>query len=156
MYDFYTTPRPANERTAPKSHAEGFNFDDEQPFAAQIPQDKPHTAQQHEKSALQTKTPPSEQAQPQEEQPDSPANIEIDNKYHIDTDKDISTDSGALRAPTPAADAACAPTGKVIEFHIPNPLTPERRKPIEKPKPFAFMDDDLFNRTDPETGEYVF
>ena len=148
VYDFYTTPRPANERTQhykdKAADDEALNFDDDC-FAEK--QDVP---------AARNELPPREHDFPQSGKTLPPCNREIDNRYGIDNGEIDHTDSGTLRVPPPAADAAGASRGKVVEIRIPNPLLPERRKPIEKPKPFAFMDDDFINRTDPATGEYVF
>lgn len=163
VYDFYTTPRPANERTQHhKNYAADneLNFDDPTRETALSPlYPDPYfdfSAEREDDTAAQNELPHYEQALPQNDQTMPPDNREIDNKYSTDNDETNDTDSGTLCVPPPAADAACASRGKVIEVRIPNPLPPERRKPKEKPKPFAFPDDDIFNRTDPETGEYIF
>ena len=122
VFDFYTTPRPANERTQPDNHESMIFFDDDppggQPSATAsaavdiLPFDPlegyPVFARQTPSFVQQTATPPSEQPCSHDEPACSPSDIEIDNRYDIDNTETDITDNGTLRVPASAAEAASA------------------------------------------------
>ena len=99
VYDFYTTPRPANERTQhykDKAADDELNFDDDC-FAEK--QDDP---------AARNELPPRDNPLPQNGKTLPPCNREIDNKYGTDNGEINNTDSGTLRVPAPADKSAAA------------------------------------------------
>ena len=147
-YDFYTVARPIDERTDPDNHQSMIRFED----------DSDSEQFGSNESAIQTFDPFTEQSDPDCELSNSDRDIVIYNKYTADNQIDnLTYNAGETPAPpASAADAASATIGKVVEIHIPDPTPSDRRKPKEKPKRFSFLDDDLFNSIDPETGEYIF
>lgn len=95
-YDFYTSPRPANERTQhynDKTDDDVLNFDDD------------YYAEKQDAVVTQNSFPLGEHVIPQNDRVFSQNNREIDNKYGIDNVID-NTDSGTLRVPSHAAEAA--------------------------------------------------
>lgn len=91
-YDFYTTPRAAEERTHPDKHVkEMILFED----------DSPSEQPQSSESAQQKENPPCEPPQPLSGSVCSHSNIEINNKY-TNNQTDVETNS--------ASAAACAAT----------------------------------------------
>lgn len=105
-YDFYTTPRSADERTHPDKHVkEMILFED----------DSPSEQEQSNKSAQQKENPPCEQPQPLSGSICSQGNIEINNKY-TNTLTEKETDRGVV-----AADAAPPPSIAEKVITIPSP-----------------------------------
>lgn len=105
-YDFYTTPRAAEERTHPDKHAkEMILFED----------DSPSEQPQSSESAQQKENPPCEQPQPLSGSVCSHSNKEINNKY-TNNQTDIGTDTGVA-----AADAAPPPSIAERVITIPPP-----------------------------------
>ena len=89
VYDFYTSPRPANERTHPDKHAsEKIVFDD----------DTPSEQAQSSESARQKENPQGESINPQTERFCSHSDIEINNKYRDKQQKITETNSGGVSA----------------------------------------------------------
>ena len=80
VFDFYTTPRPADERTHPDKHKEGINFE-ENPACESVVSNE---------SATENSSPPDEIKNPSTVQVCSHGDIVIDNIYGTDnsTDKD--------------------------------------------------------------------
>ena len=106
MYDFYTAPRPENERTHPDKHAkEMIVFED----------DTPSRQEQSSESAEQKESPSCEPPQPLSGLICSQRNIEIDNKY-TNNQTDIETDTGVA-----AANAAPPPSIAERVITIPPP-----------------------------------
>ena len=106
MYDFYTAPRPENERTHPDKHVkEMIVFED----------DSPSGQPQSSESAQQKENPPCEQPQPPSDSICSQGNIEINNKY-INTLTESETNRGVV-----AADAAPPPSIAEKVITIPQP-----------------------------------
>lgn len=96
VYDFYTSPRPANERTHPDNHAsEKIVFDDDT-LSERI---------QSSESARQKENPQGESMNPQAEQFCSHTDIEIYNKYRDRQQEitEINSASGSAYAEPPAA-----------------------------------------------------
>ena len=90
MYDFYTTPRDADERTHPDNHSDSISFV-EFPFAKQ----------EKNESAVRSETSFDDQSLSFDDWFSSPSNREIDNRY-IDNNRIVGTphtpaspDSGA-------------------------------------------------------------
>ena len=105
-YDFYTTPRAAEERTHPDKLAkEMILFED----------DSPSEQPQSSESAQQKENPPCEQPQPLSGSVCSHSNKEIDNKY-TNNQTDMETDTGVA-----AADAAPPPSIAERVITIPPP-----------------------------------
>lgn len=105
-YDFYTTPRAAEERTHPDKHAkEMILFED----------DSPSEQPQSSESAQQKENPPCEPPQPLSGSVCSHSNKEINNKY-TNNQTDIGTDTGVA-----AADAAPPPSIAERVITIPPP-----------------------------------
>ena len=79
-YDFYTTARPADERTHPDKHQEGIDFEKNPPCESTVSCE----------SAAQNQNPADENVNPSTAQDCSHGNIVIDNIYGTDnsTDKD--------------------------------------------------------------------
>ena len=105
-YDFYTTPRAAEERTHPDKHVkEMILFED----------DSPSEQPQSSESAQQKENPPCEPPQPLSGSVCSHSNKEINNKY-TNNQTDIGTDTGVA-----AADAAPPPSIAERVITIPPP-----------------------------------
>ena len=102
VYDFYTTPRPANERTQhyKDKNDDELNFDDD------------FSAKQQDDAAARDEMPPREHDLSQNGKTLPLCNREIDNRYGTDNGEIDITDSGTLRVPPPAADAAGASKAK--------------------------------------------
>lgn len=91
-FDFYTSPRPAEERTHPDEHSDGINF------KKAVPSNE-NPSSPCEENFLQNEPPV-----PQNEGNFPPADIEIDNIYgQIETDKQIR--GGTQGVPPPRAEA---------------------------------------------------
>ena len=105
-YDFYTTPRSAEERTHPDKHVkEMILFED----------DSPSEQPQSSESAQQKENPLCEQSQPLSGSVCSHSNKEIDNKY-TNNQTDMETNTGVA-----AADAAPPPSIAERVITIPPP-----------------------------------
>ena len=101
VYDFYTTPRPTNERTQhykDKADDDELNFDDD------------YFAEKQDDPAARNELPPRDNPLPQNGKTLPPYNREIDNKYETDNGEIDNTDSGTLRVPAPADKSAAALT----------------------------------------------
>ena len=89
VYDFYTSPRPANERTHPDKHAsEKIEFED----------DTPGEQAQGSESAQQKENPQRKNANPQAEPFCSHSDIEINNKYGDKQQEITGTNRGGVSA----------------------------------------------------------
>lgn len=77
-YDFYTTARPADERTHPDKHQEGIDFEKNPPCESTVSCE----------SAAQNKNSPDENVNPSTAQDCSHGNIVIDNIYGTDNSTD--------------------------------------------------------------------
>ena len=109
-YDFYTSPRPKDERTHPDKHVkEMILFED----------DSPSGQAQSSESAQQKENPPCEPPQPLSGSVCSQSNKEIDNKY-TNNQTDTETNTGVA-----AADAAPPPS--IAERVI--TISPPKSKP---------------------------
>lgn len=105
-YDFYTSPRPKNERTHPDKHVkEMILFED----------DSPSEQPQSSESAQQKENPLCEQPQPLSGSVCSHGNKEIDNKY-TNNQTNMETNTGVA-----AADAAPPPSIAERVITIPPP-----------------------------------
>lgn len=105
-YDFYTTPRAAEERTHPDKHAkEMILFED----------DSPSEQAQSSESAQQKENPPCEPPQPLSGSVCSHSNKEINNKY-TNNQTDMETNTGVA-----AANAAPPPSIAERVITIPPP-----------------------------------
>jgi len=78
VFDFYTTARPADERTHPDKHQEGINFESNPACESTVSCE----------SATQTSCPPEEPSNPSTVQVCSHGNIVIDNIYGTDNPTD--------------------------------------------------------------------
>lgn len=132
VFDFYTSPRPENERTHPDNHKNVIDFETVNSSC--------ESAAINE-SAQETENPACEQESSPCSLICSGSNIETNNKW-----KDTPTDNGinnAGKPRTPAsldAAASVSPSKeKVITIKVPKPPV----KPA-KPKPWSFLDDDEF------------
>lgn len=105
-YDFYTTPRAAEERTHPDKHVKEMILFEE---------DSPSEQVQSSESAQQKENPPCEPPQPLSGSVCSHSNKEIDNKY-TNNQTDMETDTGVA-----AADAAPPPSIAERVITIPPP-----------------------------------
>ncbi len=116
VYDFYTTPRPANERTQHyKDKADDeLNFDDPPDETSSAPQQpdpfSDFSAEKQDDPAARNGMPSRDNLLPQNGKTLPPCNREIDNKYGIDNGETDNTDSGTLRVPAPADKSAAALT----------------------------------------------
>ncbi len=132
VFDFYTSPRPVNERTHPDHHKNAIDFETASPSTESASINK---------SAQETTNPACEQGGSPCSASCSGSNIETNNKWD-DTPTDNGTNNaGKPRTPaSPDADTSVSPpTERVINIKIPKPPV----KPA-KPKPWSFMDDDGF------------
>lgn len=132
VFDFYTSPRPKNERTHPDKHKNAIVFESANPS---------------DESASTNQT-VQETANPSCEQGGSPcspvcsdSNIETNNRYTNNKTDNGTNLAGTPRTPaSPDADASVSPSKeRVIRIKTPKPPV----KPV-KPKPWSFMDDDEF------------
>lgn len=157
VFDFYTSPRPENERTDSDHHENFISFEESsdeqndvsQPADILSPTLEPATrtaadltesASQTAYIAQQTQNPPNEQNDLHSKENCSPCDIEIYNKYSPDNeDKDSKDNAGETPAPpAPAAEAALATIGEATDSTLPDPI-------------YNFED-----CIDPVTGDYIF
>lgn len=132
VFDFYTSPRPVNERTHPDHHKNAIDFETGNPSTESVVINA---------SAQQTENPACEQGG----SPCSPicshSNIEINNKWEDTPTDNRTNNAGKPRTPaSPDADASVSPSKeRIVHIKVPQPPV----KPA-KPRPWAFMDDDEF------------
>ena len=130
VYDFYTSPRPANERTHPDKHKNAIDFESLNPSTESVVSNA---------AAQQTQNPACEQDDSLCSPICSPSNIEINNKWEDTPTDNWTNNAGKPRTPaSPDAAASVSPsTERVVYINVPKPPV----KPA-KPRPWAFMDED--------------
>ena len=165
VYDFYTSPRPEDERTDPDHHEAFISFEDS-PDAQESTSQRPSATQDNSTHAPQIapQSPSTRGDVPMSQgdtaissgvQNPSPYNREINNRYNtniINNEKNNITDN-AGETPAPpadAADAAPATIGKAVEIVIP----PPKSKYIEKLEKDREFFDSIHSCIDPITGEF--
>ena len=132
VFDFYTSPRPVNERTHPDRHKNAIDFESGSPSAESVVINA---------SAQQTENPACEQGGSPCYPICSPSNIETNNKWEDTPTDNRTNNAGKPRTPaSPDADASVSPSKeRIVHIKVPQPPV----KPA-KPRPWAFMDDDEF------------
>ena len=132
VFDFYTSPRPANERTHPDHHKNAIDFESGNPSTESVVINA---------SAQQTENPACEQGGSPCSPICSPSNIETNNKWEDTPTDNRTNNAGKPRTPaSPDADASVSPSKeRIVHIKVPQPPV----KPA-KPRPWAFMDDDEF------------
>lgn len=132
VFDFYTSPRPANERTHPDKHKNVINFESANSSTESIAINE---------SAKETENPACEQGSSSCSPICSGSNIETNNRYTNNRTNNGTNLAGKPRTPaSPDAAASVSPSKeKVITIKVPKPPV----KPA-KPKPWSFLDDDEF------------
>lgn len=130
VYDFYTTPRPADQRSHPDNHVDGIFFedDDRETETVSPPNEVIPSPRGQAESATRKETPPDELPLSSRDPFSSPSIKEIDNRY-IENNRDAETDKIDAGTPrTPDSHGADAPYSPPIERVIVIP------PPVRKPK----------------------
>ena len=111
VYDFYTSPRPADKRTHPDKHCDSISFEDV--GSSSSPDEAPISAGESSENASRSATSSNEATASPCESVSSPSNIQIENR-EIEKDREDAIeniDAGTPRAPAaPDADASVWPS----------------------------------------------
>lgn len=138
VYDFYSSPRPANERTHPDKHCNSISFKETDNDSS--PDEAPISDGEVVENASRSATPPNEATSSSRDPVPSPCNIQIENR-EIENDREgtiENIDAGTPRAPvSPDADASASPPRAKVERSKVTTQPPKRRL-------FAFLDEDEF------------
>ena len=138
VYDFYTLPRPANERTHPDKHRDSISFEDtNRSFSLD---EVPISDSESNENAPRSGTSPNEATVSLRESISSPSNIQIENR-RIEKDREETIekiDAGTPRAPASSdADASASLSRGKVERSRFSTQPPKRNL-------FAFLDEDEF------------
>ena len=110
VYDFYTSPRPADKRTHPDKHCDSISFEDA--GSSSSPDEASISAGESSENASRSATSPNEATASPCESVSSRSNIQIENR-EIEKDREgtiENIDAGTPRAPaSPDADASASP-----------------------------------------------
>ena len=138
MYDFYPSPRPANERTHPDAHCDSISFEDAD--SSPSPDEAPISDGEIYEIASRSATSADEAIPSPRESVSSRSVIQIDNR-EIENHRERTIekiDAGTPRAPaSPDADASASPSRGKVERSRYSASPPKRNL-------FAFLDEDEF------------